>query len=195
MYHCGWNNGSNTGPWCCGAQEGTAEGDAGCCDTTFFHPESPAGFGVLFARATESNISATNTSPSSATQSISNSGPSNPVSCSPGVNLTVSQNAPISKPQKQSWVRVAIGLGVSIPLGMIASASLLLLFREHKLRHRAESAAGIINDKPFSSGERRERALHESQDHNARQELGKERTHPNELDSRQVHEVAVRGQY
>ena len=196
VYHCAWKNGSAAGLWCCGAQEGTPESDAGCCDTTLFNASFPnKGFGNFFAPATELNISATNTSASSATQSVSSSGLVNPDPCSPGANLTAGQNAPISKPQQQSRERLATGLGVGVPLGVIAFGSLLLLFREHKLRLRAVSTAGIINDKRFNGGERRERALHDSEDHNAPQELEDERKYPNELDSQQVHEVAVHGAY
>ncbi len=195
LYHCGWKNGSAKGLWCCGAQEGTAEGDAGCCNTTLFDPMSTGGFLNFFAPATELNISATNTSASNATQSISNSGPSNPVACSPGANPTTSQNAPTSKPQQQSHGRVAIGVGVGIPLGVIAFGSLLLLFREHKLRLHAESTAGIINDKRLNRGERTGRALYEAEDHNPPQELGHERNHPAELNSQEVHEIAVHGQH
>ena len=195
VYHCAWKNGSAAGLWCCGAQEGTSASGAGCCDTTLFNAGFPKGFGNFFAPATELNISATNTSASSATQSTSSSGPANPDACSPGANLTAGQNAPISKPHQQSRERLAIGLWVGVPLGVLAFGSLLLLFREHKLRLRAVSTAGMINDKRFNAGERRERALHNSEDHNVPQELGDERKFPNELDSQQVHEVAVHGAY
>ena len=195
VYHCAWNNGSAGGIWCCGAQEGTPESEAGCCDTTLFNAGFPNGFGSFYAPATELNISAKNTSASSATQSISSSGPSNPVTCSPEANPTASQNAPTSKPQQQSHERAAIGVGVGIPLGVIAFGSLLLLFREHKLRLRAESTAGISNDKRFHQWKRTGRAHLKSQDHNAPQELGDERKQPNELDSQEVHEVAMHGQY
>ncbi len=195
LYHCGWKNGSAAGLWCCGAQEGSAEGDAGCCNTTLFDPMSTGGFQRFFAPITELNISATNTSVSNTTQSISNSGPSNPVACPPGANITASQNAPTSKPQQLSHERVAIGVGVGIPLGVIAFGSLLLLSREHKLRLRAESTAGIINDKLFSDGKRTKRARHELEDHNAPQKHEHKRKHPNELDSKEVLEVGVHGQY
>ena len=192
VYHCGWNNGSQVGRWCCGGKSDTPESIAGCCSTTLFSPGSPEHleFGGFFTPATELNISATSTSAPSATQSISKSGPSNPVPSSPGANLTTSQNAPISKPQQQSHERVAIGLGVGIPFCLIASGSLLLLFREHKLRLRAESTARIIDDKRFKGGEGSERGLHGSEDHNAPQELENELKDPNELDSQEVHEVA-----
>ena len=192
VYHCGWNNGSQVGRWCCGGKSDTRESIAGCCNTTLFSPGSPEHpeFGGFFTPATELNISATSTSAPSATQSISKSGPSNPVPSSPGANLTTSQNAPISKPQQQSHERVAIGLGVGIPFCLIASGSLLLLFREHKLRLRAESTARIIDDKRFKGGEGSERGLHGSEDHNAPQELENELKDPNELDSQEVHEVA-----
>lgn len=188
LYHCGWNNGSARGLWCCGAQEDTAEGDAGCCNTTLFDPGATGGFQNFFYPATELNISAKNTSASSATESISNSGPSNPVACSPEANPTASQNAPTSKPQQQSHERVAIGIGVGAPLGVIAFGSLLLLFREHKLRLRAESTSGIINDKRFKRGKRTGRGLHKAEDPKAPQELENERKYPNELDSQAVHE-------
>ena len=171
VYHCGLNNGSEVGLWCCGGKSNTSESIAGCCNTTLFYPGSPLEpeFGGFFAPATE---------------------PSNPVPSSPGTYLTTIQNAPISKPQQQWHERVAIGLGVGIPFCLIASGSLLLLFREHKLRLRAESTARIINDKRLKGGEGSERGLHGSEDHNAPQELENELKDPNELDSQQVHEVA-----
>ena len=190
LYHCGWNNGSARGNWCCGAQELTPEGIAGCCNTTLFDPLSTGGFQNFFAPATELNVSATNASASNATQSISNSGPSNLVSCSPDP-----RNASIVTPQQQSHERVAIGVGIGVPLGVVAFGSLLLLFREHKLRLRAEGTAGISNDKRFNEEERTGRARHEADGRNAPQELAYKRKHPDELNSQEVYEVAAHGQY
>ena len=99
------------------------------------------------------------------------------------------------QPQRQSRERVAISLGIGIPLGVIAFGSLLLLLREHKLRLRAESTAGIINDKPFNEGKRTGRVLHEMENNNTPQELGHERKHVDELNSQQVYEVATHRQY
>ena len=195
VYHCAWNNGSAAGSWCCGAQEGTAEAEAGCCNTTLFDKDSTGGFGAFFASTYESNISATNNFASSTTQSIPSSVPSNQAACSLGANSTASQNAPISKPQQQSRKPVAIGVGIGIPLGVIAFGSLLLLFREHKLRLHAESTAGIINDKRFNKGESTGRALPEAGGHNSPQELGNEPKHPHELNSTEVYEVAAHGQH
>ena len=191
VFHCGWKNGSAQGLWCCGAQE--TPDDAGCCNTTLFDPMSTGGFQNFFAPAAELNTSATNTSASNATQSISTPGSSSSLTCSPGENLTASQNAPTSKPQQQSHERVTIGVGVGIPLDVIAFGSILLLFREHKLRLRAESTAGIINDKPFPGEQRLGRALHEAEARNAPQELGHERKYPDELNSQNVYEVAAHG--
>ena len=216
VYHCAWNNGSAAGNWCCGAQEGTAEAEAGCCNTTLFDIDSTGGFGVFFGSAYESHVSATNNSASTATQGIPNSVPSNEshvsatnnsastatqsipnsvssnqAACSLGANSTIGQNTPISKPQQQSREPVAIGVGVGIPLGMIAFGSLLLLFREHNLRLRAESTTGIVNGKRFNAGKSTGRALHEWRNHNAPQELGQEPKHPHELYSREVYEVAA----
>ena len=187
LYHCGWNNRSAAGLWCCGAEEGTPEGRAGCCNTTLINPVFTGAF--AHTSVSELNDSATNTSASSPTRNISSPGTSNAVPSSPRTSLTA------SKPQQRSHERVAIGLGVGIPLGLIASTSLLLLFREHKLRLRAESMAGILNGERITGGERRDQAIHGSQGHNALQELPDERKHPNELDSRQVYEVAVHGKY
>ena len=157
VFLCAWKNGSGTKDWCCSGQSGSAEAAAGCCDTTLFDIGVAGGFGSFFVSTYESNISATNNSASSATQSIPSSKPSNQPACSPGANSTASQNAPITKPQQDSHEPVVIGVGVGIPLGVIAFASLLLLFREHKLRLRAESTAGTINDKRFNKGKRTER--------------------------------------
>ena len=191
VYHCGWKNGSAAGLWCCGAQEGTPEGDAGCCNTTLFDPGPMGGFQGFFSPGTQSNVSATNTVASSVTPSTSNARPSNPVICSASANLTTNQNTPISRPRQQSSERVAIGVGVGIPLGMIAFGSLLLLFREHNLRLRAERTTGIINDKRFNAGKSTGRALYEGGNHNAPQELGQEPKHPHELYSREVYEVSA----
>lgn len=196
VYHCDLNNGSAAGLWCCGAQEGTPESEAGCCNTTLFNPVFTGGFQIFFAPATELNISATNASASNATQGISTPGSSSPFACSPGANLTASQNAPASKPQQQSHERVTIGVGVGIPLGVIAFMSILLLFREHRLRLCAESTAGIINDKRLRGGGKRlGRALPEAEARNAPQELGHEQNYPNELNSQEVYEVATHGSY
>ena len=193
VFLCAWENGSAIGDWCCSAQSGSAEAAAGCCDTTLFNKESTGGFGYFFASTYESNISTTNNSASSATQSIPSSKPSNQPACSPRANSTASQNAPITKPQQHSHEPVVIGVGVGIPLGVIAFASLLLLFREHKLRLRAESTAGTINEKRFNEGKKTERAVPEGGNHNAPQELGHEPRLPNELSSQEVYEVAVHG--
>ena len=195
VYHCAWNNGSAAGDWCCGAQEGSAEAAAGCCNTTLFSQSSTGGFGAFFASTYESNISATNNSASSATQIIPSSVPSNQAACSLGANSTASQNAPKSKPQRQSREPVAIGVGIGIPLGVIAFGSLLLLFRERKLRLHAERTSAIINDRRFNRGERTGRALAEAGSHKLPQELGNEPKHPHELNSKEVYEVATHGQH
>ena len=192
VYNCAWNNGSFAGNWCCGAQELTAEAEAGCCNTTLLDIDStPGGFGLFFGSTYESSVSTTNKSASSATQNIPGSVPSNQAACSLGANSTASQNAPISKPQQQSREPVATGVGVGVPLAVIAFASLLLLFREHKLRLRAESTAGIINDNRFNAGKSTGRALHKGGNHNVPQELGHEPKHPNELGLQEVYEVAA----
>lgn len=193
VYHCAWKNGSAAGLWCCGAQEGAAEDEVGCCNTTLFDPGSLGGFGGFFSPATQSNVSATNTSAPSVTPNTSNARPSNTVVCSASANLTTNQNTPISKPRQQSSERVAIGVGVGISLGVIAFGSLLLLFREHRLRLQAENTAGIINDKRFNEGNRTGRALPVAGNHNAPQELGHEPKRPNELGSQELHEIAAHG--
>lgn len=194
VFHCAWTNGTSVGNWCCGAQVGSAESAAGCCNTTLFDNESGV-FGHFFASTCESNTLATNNSASSATQSIPNSVPSNQTACSPGANSTANHNTSISKPQQQWHEPLAIDVGLGIPLAVIAFASLLLLFREHKLRLRAESTAGIINDKQFNAGKSTGRALHKGGNHNVPQELGHEPKHPNELGSREIYEVAAHGQH
>ena len=92
LYSCAWKNGSFAGNWCCGAQEGTTEADATCCNTTLLDIDSTGGFGVFFGSAYESSISATNKSASSAMQSIPSSVPSNQTACSPGANSTANHN-------------------------------------------------------------------------------------------------------
>lgn len=193
VYHCAWKNGSSAGRWCCGFPEAAPGDQVGCCDTTLFDPGSMGGFGGFFHPATQSNVSATNTSAPSVTPSTSNARPSNTVVCSASANLTTNQNTPISKPRQQSSERVAIGVGVGIPLGVIAFGSLILLFREHRLRLQAENTAGIINDKRFNEGNRTGRALPVAGNHNAPQELGHEPKHPNELGSQEVYEISVHG--
>ena len=86
VFLCASKNGSAGGDWCCGANSGSAEAAAGCCDTTLFNKESTGGFGVFFAPTYESSVSATNKSAPSATQNIPSSVPSNQTACSPGAN-------------------------------------------------------------------------------------------------------------
>ena len=192
VYHCPWKNGSAPGLWCCGAQEVAQQDDSRCYSNTLFTPGLGA-FTGFFIPATQSNVSATNTSTSSVTPNTSNARPSNPVVCSASANLTTNQNTPISKPRQQSSERVAVGFGVGIPLGFIAFGSLLLLFREHKLRLRAENTAGMINDKRFNEGKRNGRALPKAGNHDAPQELGHEPRLLNELSSEEVYEIAAHG--
>lgn len=202
VYHCPYVNGSATGLWCCGAQEGSPEANAGCCNTTLFDPMDSGGFQHFFVPEAE-EASTTSTSTVVATLSLSTTLTSATASGSTTSSLSASSGTPTNLSNAQSAAKKtsstsnhdgAIGAGIGVPLGVLLLASLGALFlRERRRRLRAEEPTKKDRSASLQrEGEKRDYGFgaNELSDQGARQEMGNAPRWPAELNSRQVHEAA-----
>ncbi|KAI4201672.1 MAG: hypothetical protein LQ346_002123 [Caloplaca aetnensis] len=139
--------------WCCGATEGTAAGQAGCCNTSNSKVDTTRGFGPFFIRdynRTEPVSSSTATT--TVTSSIAGSS-TTPLAAA--ANTQTQTPAPATTPLRPSSTKrdVAIGLGVGVPIAVLALALLgFLLLREHRRRTHAEKTAHDIMEAKRQSG-------------------------------------------
>ena len=199
---CPVNNGSYAGPsWCCGAQEGTEEARAGCCQTTLFTPD----FGV-FANA-EAVANTTDPKPSTLATSSSHtatspsfvSSPTSSISSEPAFiststfTPTQATVGPSSVPAHTSQKSVAVGAGVGVPVGALSLFGLVFLFlRERRRRIHAQKTTDNVYTAAQERAREREGTTaggYSSRNHILLQELESRQRGPNEIDSREVHEA------
>ena len=151
IFPCPVNNGSFAKAFCCGAREGSKDSKAGCCDSSFIFVDeggtgrffNPAQF--LPASSAQSSSSPASKTSSSAASSTVTSQAHRSATAVPPTSSTIPEAAATTTPAAarnkidSANRTAAIAAGVSVPIAVIAIASLgFLLFRERNLRRLAE---------------------------------------------------------
>lgn len=183
IYHCPLNNGSARGLWCCGAQEGTAKSENGCCDRTLFDPMASGGFQNFYIPEGAQNPAPVSTSSASSTSTA----PSSPADATDA--------PPVAKTATHGIDRsAAIGVGVGVPVGFLLFLNLAFLFwRERKRRLSAEGVMSKSGNAPRKDGRKSKygRYAEELSEDSSRQEIGCAAKWQRQTYSGEVYEIAT----